>query len=46
MLLIKLLLGIASFFLTFVSICVFFLDFHPQSRMSYIIRKYISKDLE
>ena len=46
MLLIKLILGLASLFLAFVSMCVFFLDFYPKSRISYFIRKYISKELE
>jgi len=46
MLLIKLILGLASLFLAFVSMCVFFLDFHPESKISYFIRKYISKELE
>jgi len=46
MLLIKLILGLASLFLAFVSMCIFFLDFHPESKISYFIRKYISKELE
>jgi len=46
MMFIGFLLAVICFYLFFVTVCVFFLDYFPVSRISYWIRKYVVKDLE
>ena len=46
MLMISLIFMLISFTLGFLAVCSFFLDYMPTSKMTYYIRKYITKDLE
>ena len=41
---ILLLLGIT--YLVFICVCLFFLDYFPVSYITYLIRKYIVRDLD